>query len=294
MEIPASLIDRIRQSAGNLGKAEAALAGVIIEDIDAATHMSTNELAGRANVSEPTVTRFARRMGCSGFKDFKLRLARDLAVARMYLAADKVPPARSAREVSEQAHELVAQTLAMAFAQRDPVAIEAAVDAIEAARRLFCFGVGGSSANIAQEAENRFFRLDVPASASADPYRQRMTATISDSRDVFLMFSMTGKPDSLIDSAEIARSAGARVISATHPDSPLAKRSDIVLPLTMPEDSRFFYMPTRGRYGQLYILDCLASTLGARRSEQAGAKLWRIKRMLLSLHGDTPGQPIGD
>jgi RpiR family carbohydrate utilization transcriptional regulator len=294
MEIPASLIDRIRKSAGNLGKAEAALAGVIIEDIDAATHMSTGELAGRANVSEPTVTRFSRRMGCSGFKDFKLQLARDLAVARMYLAADKVPPARSAREVSEQTHELVAQTLAMAFAQRDPVAIEAAVDAIEAARRLFCFGVGGSSANIAQEAENRFFRLDVPASASADPYRQRMTATISDSRDVFLMFSMTGKAASLIDSAQIARSAGARVISATHPGSPLAKRSDILLPLTMPEDSRFFYMPTRGRYGQLYILDCLASTLGARRSEQASAALWRIKRMLLTLHGDTPGQPIGD
>jgi RpiR family carbohydrate utilization transcriptional regulator len=294
MEIPESLIDRIRQSATTLGKAGAAVAAVIIEDIDAATQMSTNELAGRASVSEPTVTRFARRLGCNGFKDFKLRLARDLAVGRMYLAADKVTPARSAREVSEQAYELVAQTLALAFSQRDPVALEAAVDAIEAARRLFCFGVGGSSANIAQEAENRFFRLDVSASASADPYRQRMAAAICDSRDVFLMFSMTGKPESLIDSAEIAKSAGARIISVTVPTSPLARRSDIVLPLTMPEDQRFFHMPSRGRYGQLYILDCLATALAARRSEKASAALWRIKRMLVNLHGDTPGQPIGD
>jgi RpiR family carbohydrate utilization transcriptional regulator len=294
MEIPASLIDRIRQSAATLGKAEAALAAVIIEDIDAATQMSTKELAGRAGVSEPTVTRFARRMGCSGFKDFKIRLARDLAVGRMYLVADKLKPGRSGREVSEQTYELVAQTLALAFAQRDPAAIEAAADAIEAARRLFCFGVGGSSANIAEEAENRFFRLDVPVSACADPYRQRMTAAVCDQRDVLLMFSITGKPESLLDSAEIARSAGARIISVTTPGSPLAERSDILLPLTLPDEQRFFYMPSRGRYGQLYILDCLATTLGARRADRAGSSLWRIRRMLINLHGDTTGQPIGD
>jgi RpiR family carbohydrate utilization transcriptional regulator len=294
MKVQASLIDRIRQSATTLGKAEAAVAAAIIDDIDGATQMTTRQLAERAGVSEPTITRFARRMGYAGFKDFKIMLARDLAVGRMYLAADKLTPTSNGREVSEQTYELVAQTIALAFAQRDPAALEAATQAIETARRLYCFGVGGSSANIAEEAENRFFRLDVPVLATPDPYKQRMLATICNAGDVFLMFSITGKPQSLLDSAEIARGAGARIIAATAPGSPLAERSDIVLPLSIPDEESFFYMPSRGRYGQLYILDCLATALGARRSERARNELWRIRRMLINLHGDTDGQPIGD
>src|SRR5690606_2459096 len=104
----------------------------------------------------------------------------------------------------------------------------------------------------------------------------------------------TGKPESMIDSAKIARKTGARVIAVTTPDSPLSEHCDILLPLSVPDEQRFFYMPSRGRYGQLYILDCLATTLGARRANHAGQMLLRVRGMLIDLHGETSGQPIGD
>jgi RpiR family carbohydrate utilization transcriptional regulator len=277
-----------------MSRAERNVATIILSDIDAATRVSTKNLAEQAEVSEPTIIRFARRMGCDGFTDFKIRLAQDYAIGRMYLVAERQEPAQNGRAVAEHVYEATAQALASAFSQRDPAALENAVDALDKARRVFCFGVGGSSANVAREAENRLFRLDVAASAMCDPYQQRIAAATCSASDALLIFSVTGKPRSLVDSAEIARDLGAAVIAITSPDSPLAKHGTVVVPLHAFDEEKFFYMPNRGRYGQLFVLDCLATLLGARRMSTVSKKLWRARRTLVALHGPTDSQPIGD
>jgi len=55
--------------------------------------------------------------------------------------------------MASQVYEATAQALAYSFAQRDPAALAEAAAAIDAAGRVFCLGVGGSSANVAREAE---------------------------------------------------------------------------------------------------------------------------------------------
>ena len=129
---------------------------------------------------------------------------------------------------------------------------------------------------------------------SADPYQQRVMAATCGPDDVLLIFSVTGKPRSLLDSAEIARSQGAGVIAVTHPPSPLAELASVLVPLQAFDEEKFFYMPNRGRYGQLFLLDCIATLLGARRMKGISKKLWRARATLIALHGSTEGQPIGD
>ena len=58
------------------------------------------------------------------------------------------------------------------------------------------------------------------------------------------------------------------MIAVTRRDSPLAKASSILIGLDIPDDDRRFEIPNRSRYGQLYMLDCLA-TLSGRASRQA-------------------------
>lgn len=289
-----SLIDRMRLEAPEMNRAERSVAEIILADIDGATRISTKDLSTQAQVSEPTVVRFARRMGCDGFTDFKIRLAQEYAIGRMYLAAERQQPADTGNEVAEHVYNATVQALAMAFNDHDPQAIEAAVDVLDKARRVFCFGVGGSSANVAAEAENRLFRLDVAASSTADPYQQRVMAATCGPEDVLLIFSVTGKPRSLLDSAEIARSQGAGVVAVTDPPSPLAALASVLVPLQAFDEEKFFYMPNRGRYGQLFLLDCMATLLGARRMKIVSKKLWRARATLIALHGSTEGQPIGD
>lgn len=289
-----SLIDRLRVERHQFNRADRAVAEAVLEDIEAATRLSVRELSLRAKVSEPSVIRFARKMGSDGFADFKITLAQDYAIGRMYIAAERTEPAETGHDVAEQVYEATNQALASAFQQRDTAALEKAADAIHRGRRIFCFGVGGSSANVALEAENRFFRLDIAVSATADSYKHRVIASTADPEDVLLIFSVTGRPRSLVESAEIATSLGATVVAVTNPSSPLAAHASIVVPLIALDEEKFFYMPNRGRYGQLFVLDCLATLIGAWRRHTVGKKLWRARSNLVSLHGSSESQPVGD
>ncbi len=215
-------------------------------------------------------------------------------LALKQIKAERTTPAETGSDVADQVYEATTQALASAFAQRDTAALEKAAEILHRGRRIFCFGVGGSSANVALEAENRFFRLDMAVSATADSYKHRVIASTVDPQDVLLIFSVTGRPRSLVDGAEIATSLGASVIAVTDPSSPLAARASVVVPLIAFDEEKFFYMPNRGRYGQLFVLDCLATLVGAWRRNTVGKKLWRARSNLVSLHGTTDSQPVGD
>jgi RpiR family carbohydrate utilization transcriptional regulator len=289
-----SIIDHIRESLPHFSKSQRQVADIILLDIEAATRLTTQALAAQAKVSEPTIVRFARRMGSIGFTDFKLRLSQDFATGQMFVPAESSPTAQGPAMVASQVYEATAQALAYSFAQRDPAALGQAAAIIDAARRLFCLGVGGSSANVAAEAANRLFRFDVAATATADPYAQTLAAALCDESDALLIFSVTGKPVSLVSSATLAHARGAAVIAVTRPDSPLAQAASLVIGLDIPDDDQRFEIPNRSRYGQFFVLDCLATLLAGRRGGQAAPKLERARQALQDLHGATAQQPIGD
>ncbi|MFO1068879.1 MAG: SIS domain-containing protein [Geminicoccaceae bacterium] len=294
MLLQTSLIERIRLAADQLNRAERRVADSVLGDIDAATRMSIKDLAGIAAVSEPTIVRFARRMGCDGFSDFKLRLTQDHAIARMFVLNEEETLPDDAATVAASVYEAAAQALAHSYAQRDVSALERAADAIERARRLWCFGVGGSSAMIAAEAENRFFRYDIAVSSSSDPYRQRMVAALAEPGDAILIFSVTGKPRSLVEAANTARELGAAVIGVTRPNTPVAAECSVVVPLEILDHEKHLQIPSRTRYGQLLMLDCLATMVGSRRLPRSADKLRRVRSTIIAVHGPTEQQPLGD
>jgi len=289
-----STIDGIRLALADLSRAERQVAEIVLADIENSTRMSTKALAERAAVSEPTIVRFARRVGCRGFSDLKRRLTEDFARARMFVPSEGAKISRDPEVVARQVYEATAQALAASFTQRDPAALEQAASAVDAAQRVFCMGTGGSSANIAQEAENRLFRFDIHASALIDSYKQRVAAATCGRGDVLLVFSVTGLPRALIESARAAREGGAEVIAVTREGSALADVSAIVLPLDIPDNDQHFEIPNRSRYGQLYILDCVATLVASRRLARSAPKLRRSREALRRLHGRTEHQPIGD
>ncbi len=159
---------------------------------------------------------------------------------------------------------------------------------------MFCFGVGGSSAHVAAEAANRLFRFEIAISAVSDPYVQTVTAALCGKRDALLIFSVTGKPQCLVSAAALARARGASVIAVTRPSSPLAAESTVLIGLDISDDDRRPEIPNRSRYGQLYVLDCLATLVASTRLARSGPKLQRAREALLALHGPTEQQPIGD
>ena len=85
------ILSQIKDSYTELRPAERRVADVVLADVTFSVDASNAEIAKRADVSEPTVTRFCRAIGCEGVRDFKLKLAQSVVVGRLYLAPGPPP-----------------------------------------------------------------------------------------------------------------------------------------------------------------------------------------------------------
>ena len=76
-----NLLQHIAQSIESLRKSEVKVAEYVLSDPAAVMHSSMSEVSAAVGVSEPTIVRFCRAVGCLGFQDLKLKLAQSLLQA---------------------------------------------------------------------------------------------------------------------------------------------------------------------------------------------------------------------
>lgn len=288
------IISVIRQSAPGLSPSEQRVATALLADVEFAVHASNAELARRARVSEPTVTRFSRSIGCQGVRDLKVKLAQAMAVGRIYI---EMPPhvgtdlARPAlwRSVFQE----IRRAIAVAEAGLRKEDVERAAEAISRCSKVAAFGVGGGSTLAAAEVQNRLFRLGIAVSHASDPRLMRMIAATFGRDDVVIAISTTGAANEVIEAAGIAKQYGALVVAITRPQSRLASIADIVLGVDVPEAPDAL-KPTASRYAFLATIDLLAASTAYCKPLEAQARMRRIKYELLKGTDGNSNGPLGD
>lgn len=287
------LISNLRQLQGSFPAREQKVADFVSAHLEEISAMTIAELAGAAGVSTPTVVRFCRTMGCDGFREFKLRLAQNLAVSLQYLApSHRDAPAGGVSAVDQILGALYA-TVNVMRQQLDPARMDAAVTALASAGQIVVAGVGGGSTMVAQEAANRLFRLGIPAVAVSDSYLLQMRAATLRRGDVLLLVSTSGEAAEIANAAGIAGGYGATTIAITRPGSRLAQEASVVIEADLPEDPDIL-KPTASRYAHLVIVDALAMSVAQARSAETTENLRRIRASLTAYHGRTGPQPLGD
>lgn len=272
-----NLLDRLKSNPTSLSKSERKVAQVILNDPNKAIRSSIASLAKAADVSEPTVNRFCRSLDCTGFPDFKLKLAQCLATGTPYVnrnveANDRV------EDYSSKIFEATVSAISDAKRSLDPNTLSRTVDALSQARRIEFYGLGASG-SVAIDAQNKFFRLNTPCIAYTDVLQQRMSAAATKPGDVIVIISNTGRTISLVDTAQIARESGATVIAITSPHSPLADVCHIVLGIDSPENTDM-YTPMTSRIVHLTVLDVLSTGVTLKLGPEFQSHLKRIKSAL--------------
>jgi DNA-binding MurR/RpiR family transcriptional regulator len=290
----ADIIGVVKDRYSALSPGERAVADVILSDVQGAVTASNGEIATRAGVSQPTVMRFCRSVGCEGVRDFKLQLARSLAVGEAFLAQaapqsgpGDTPPYWTSilSEAHGALHEVERQ---LSAAQ-----VFAAADALAGAGRVATFGLGGSSGTLAEEAQVRLFRYGVPVMACREPHVARMTGATLKPGDVFLAISSTGRTPEVIDALGIAARYGATTIAITRPESDLARAADIALTVWIGEYPDAL-TPSASRFAFLAILDVVAAATGYRLGPLARENLRRIKFNIMDARAGEKLEPLGD
>jgi DNA-binding MurR/RpiR family transcriptional regulator len=293
-KVPEDIISIIKQTAPNLRPSERRVAEAILADVSFALHSANGELAHRAGVSEPTVTRFSRAVGCVGVRELKVKLAQSLVVGRIYL---EEPPDAGDNPGKPTVWQIILEDIhrAVNSAERQLVVadFERAAGAIASCSKLITLGVGGGSTMVANEAKHRFFRLGIGVSNYSDGQLMRMVAATLDKKDVVLAISATGKPKEIIDAVTIARDYGASTIAVTKPNSPLAAAADISLGLYVPETPNAL-KPTASRYAFLAAIDLLAALTAYRSPRETQERMRRIKYALGNFGDGEAEGPLGD
>ena len=269
------LVSRIMRVEEELSPAERRVSQTVRQNFEAATRLTIAELAGRAGVSQPTVTRFCRSVGCASFGEFKIKLATTLTVAAAYLKSDRLfsdDIGQLAQSVMMRAAGTVRETLD----QLDTTALGAAIDALATSRRVDLYGQGGGSAALVEDAKLRLFRLGLPVCAYIDGHQQRMSAATLQPGDAALAISNSGRSKPVVEAIEIARSFGARTLAITRPGTPLAAAAEIVIAVTIAEDHNVL-RPTPSRYAHMAIVDTIAAGLAARLGARARETLRRVR-----------------
>ncbi|WDR06827.1 MurR/RpiR family transcriptional regulator [Devosia rhodophyticola] len=275
------VISRMQRAEDLLSPAETRVAAAVRQDYDAAMRLTIAELASRAGVSQPTVTRFARSLGCASFNDFKISLATTLAVASAYLNSDRVfedDVGQLAKRVMQRAANAVRDCLE----QLDTVAVGQAINAMAAARRIDIYGQGGGSAVMAEDSKLRLFRLGIPVAAYTDGHQQRMSAATLQPGDVVFAISNSGRSKAVVEAAKIAASFGATTIGLTRPDTPLASAVAITIPIVIAEDDDVL-APTPSRYAHMAVIDTLATGVANRLGEHGRQALRRVRYTLSTI-----------
>ena len=297
------ILPRLEGMMDSMTRSEVRIARQILAAPDNFVRSSVRSVAADLGVSEPTILRFCRAIGCEGFKDLKFRLIQELALSQANSdRAERAPkatgPAGRGAVAKEPDDDRVFDTIIEALTRTRATLvyqdISRSAQAVAKAGRVVVYGIGGSSAALASEAHNRLFRLNVPVMVFTDGYTQRMSAAILAEGDVALFISSTGRPRELQESLELAKYCKATCIAITDKETPLGRDADICLHVGLAASGVEEIQPSPMRFAQLFVIDRLAYAVAAVLGERAHLALRKMRGSVALLHGITPQQPIGD
>lgn len=254
------VIDLLNERYSSLTKSEKKIANYIFNNKIDSQYLSITNLANAAGVADATIVRFCRRLGFSGYNDFKLDLAKSsvptLTDDETYAVYGKVSPTDSVEDMCTKLYHSDVDALTQTLKLVNEKEISGATEILQNAEKVYCFGQGGSLM-LAMEAWSRFISASNKFYTVQDNHQQAMVASLLTSKDAILFFSYSGNTKDLLGLLPSAQSRGVKIILITgFPQSEASQYANIILqcgsregPLQMGSIAT--------KISQLYIIDIL-------------------------------------
>ena len=277
------ILKEIASARSSLRKSEIKVADFVLSEPEQVMHMRIVDLAQEAQVSEPTIVRFCRAIGCNGFQEFKVRIAQETAVANN-LGQFAIAEDDSIDDICTKIADTTIQRLYQVKSQLLPAQVADAAQAMSSAMRVEFYGFGASGA-VATDAQHKFFRLQVATAAYSDPHMQSMSAVTLGDKDVVVAISQSGRTLDLMHSIKLAQQHGAVVVSLAPQNTPVSNAEDLPIHINIEEDTDQF-TPMTSRIAHLMVIDMLAVAVTQRRGPDFANHLNAIKQSIRSLRSE--------
>jgi len=271
-------LPRIRSIAEALTKAESKVAEYMLANPEKVIHLSITELAESAGSAEATIFRLCQKIGFKGYQRFKIALAGDLYTPAESICKE-VDSGDSLNVVASKVFQSINEGLQDTLKIINESALEQAVNLIANARRIYAYGSGGSAV-IANDIEHRFMRFGIPVRAYADAHMQISSAALLEPEDVIIAVSHTGSNRDLLDSVQMAKESGAKIIAITsHMKSPLSKIVHVSL-IGTARETEYRSEAMASRLVHLAIVDVLYVGVLLRQQDRIIGNMQKIRQAI--------------
>lgn len=254
----------------SLNATDRLIAECVLADPEKVVTSPIAEIKRSSGASVGSIVGFCRRLGHSGFAEFKIALARDLAQSGLPAGGT----AHHRESLLDKVFHFHAQSLTDTLRINSQSTFEQVARLLENARRIEFFSIG-LSYPVAYTASCKFLLIGLPAVAQSDSHIQLIGATQLREGDVAFGISCSGTTRETVQCLEVAKSKGAQTICLTNAvNSPITLHSDYSLYAT-PSEIKYFQAPLASRVTQLAVIDAIFVALALERKDRTAEHLQR-------------------
>ena len=258
--------------AGELTRAEQKILDYINTNTDAFLFSSIGQLAQRLNLSDATVSRFARHVGCADFKGLKSLVVEQASGPAAKMAETLSQDGGFSPAAWLERQQLYLQKTAQQLDQRE---FDRAVEALVSARRVFLHGKNASS-SLAKMLAFRLRRLGIPVSLLPSGGSELLEGLLQvGEQDLVVMFSFSKLSREGRVILEHRRNVGYRTLAfVSRTCIPPDERADISLFAYRGEEKEYHSMaaPTA-------LLDVLAVAVTSRLGQRGTNSLEQLHQL---------------
>ena len=210
--------------------------------------LSSLQVAQTLHISQAALTRFAKKCGFKGYREFSFQYLQDLQKSQ--IEADNMQSSLS-RHVLYNYNQIHQQTKELI----DEEKLKRVAQIIEEADRVYFFGTG-SSGLVARDMKLRFMRLGVVCEALTDQDGFAWTTSILDKNCLVIGFSLSGQTQSIIDSLIDAKNMGAKTILVTGQPEKIQEDFTEVVPVALQSKPEFI-LRISAQFPMLLMIDLI-------------------------------------
>lgn len=171
---------------------------------DEKVDLSSKSISKRLYVSEASLSRFAKKCGFKGYREFVF------GYEHRRMPVTYTPTGSRVKMVFNDYQELLNKS----YALLDEAQVARIVNILSQKKRVYVYGKG-SSGLVANEMKFRFMRIGVNIEAITDDHVMKMNSVLLDQECVVIGISVSGKTEGVMDSLRAAKKCGASVILMT-------------------------------------------------------------------------------
>lgn len=240
---------------------------------------SLAELSNETGISESSIFNFVKKLGFSGFQDFRIKIATmspAVAEERKLTGFTDIEKTDEPFTIAQKVISSNAQSISDLIYSIDEDTINNALELMNNSTALHFFGIGASSL-VAFDSFHKFHRTHMRCNYVVDSHMQLTYATKLDENDCAFVFSHTGNTIETVEIAEVLRRNGVKVIAMTgNPNSKLVKLADVSFVVHSQEFS-YQSEALTARFLYLTLIDILYVSIMYQDEEENIASLNQIR-----------------